>query len=782
MYAKEEILPASNAKSPFYLNLPKTDAKPIDELVKYFKNYKQLVKNLLHYFKEIVLVKEFQANLNNQLLNSYISCSNCIVNGQTNPVAVSPNSLSTNLKGLGNLGNKLLNSSTTDVKRPGLLKTKSNTNQSFASVSSFRSITPTSKSPMINTINSTILTHHQHLYQMNLKHHKELNTKLIPKLENLLKNLSIKIKEIRSSLKNDSFVNDSILKEISKTGVVLKDYVQAVETYNTHHILQDGSNDEDESEDALDPYAINKKVDDPFLIKLRLNYQVKNQLIKENYLFAAFINLQNISKELLTYILKDLYSILEKFDKINPLNIHNLNINFDPNSEWENFISTNPSFINIYHESSLNPKKEIRHFKSVVLPYASSIHNKCIRFGILYKKSKLLKNYNRFYYLLTCNYLHEFRIESSLTNSSATSPGEKPKTKLTGFINHNDIPVKSYNLNNYKIIVKNDKNLKFNLVKLSSGKATSFKCSSAIDFQNWYTDLNDLLQFESDNQARFEFVEKKLSLRDALKEDSESSISSANQTPQATSNNQNKSSSTLSLPIYNSNGSTAQTQSLQGIFTPHIRSPSSSGSDKNPFDQSFKLNELSASASSSQPHSNHGSNPTSPNANSTFQHENYLKLQQEYLKQQQTMINLQLKEGSKAIAEANGTANGNANNSSTNGLNTNGSNTNATNTTINSNSSNSTTNNTTSTQIHPLRLGVHHSHSNSVESINLGSLNLNLKDLPQSSDNNSIHKSASNQSLVSLESNNQRINQFLQQNQDLVPKFFVTDEDVSNDK
>lgn len=776
MYAKEDILPSSNPRSPFYLNLPKTDAKPIDELVKYFKNYKQLVKNLLHYFREIVLVKEFEANLNNQIIASYTSCANMAVNGATTS-AVSPNSLSTNLKGLGS---KLLNPQT-DGKRPNLLKTKSNSNQTFASLSSFRSITPSTKSPMINTINSTILTHHQHLYQLNMKHHKELTSKLIPKLENLLKNLSIKIKEIRSSLKNDSFVNDNILKEISKTGAILKDYMQAVETYNTHHIIHDGNDDdEEENEDAIDPYTINKKLDDPFLIKLKLNYQVKNQLIKENYLFAAFINLQNISKELLTYILKDLYSILEKFDKINPLNIHNLNINFDPNSEWENFITTNPNFINIYHESAKNPKKEIRHFKNIVLPYSSSIHNKCIRFGILYKKSKLLKNYNRYYYLLTCNYLHEFRIETSQSNASASSPNEKPKAKLTGFINHNDIPIKSYNLNNYKIIVKNEKNHKFNLIKLTSGKATSFKCSNSMDFQNWFTDLNDLLKFESDNKARFAFVEKKLSMRDSMKEDTESPTYSANQTPKSSQQTLSNGSSSLSLPLNNNNNggknnisAAAVTQSLQGVFTPTVRTPSSSGSDKNPFDQSFKMNNTVGSGTGSQPHSQphsaHNSNPTSPNA--SFQHENYLKIQQEYLKQQQTMINLQLKEVEKKNM-------GNGGLSGSNPSTISGSNPSIVSGPLAVPAPASASN---TTPTNPIRLGVH-SHSNSVESINLGSLDLNLRDLPQSSDSNDIHRSASNQSLVSLESNNHRINQFLQQNQDLVPKFFVTDEDVSSDK
>lgn len=621
MFQKQEILPSSNPKSPFYNNLPNGDSKPIDELVIYFKNYKHLIKNLINYLKEMALIKEFESNLNFQLFNSYNANLNRI-DKQERP---NLNKSKSNSQILSR--NKITERTPSDKS----------VNDKVAAEKVFIDKPITDDSKFYDSTNSLILNHHYNLYQSNLKQFKELNNKLIPKLENLHKNLTNKIKEIRSSLRNESFVNDSIKKEISKTGNILTKYIKAVEYY---HNVDVPLETEDEEETAME---------DPFLLKLKLNYQLKNQLIKENYLFAAFINLQNISKDLLTYILKDLSLLMEKVEKINSLRIKNLN--FDVNKEWESFIISSNSFLNIYRSTETNQKKEIRHFKDLVLPYANSIHNKCIRFGIIYKKLKLLKNYNRYYYLLTCNFLHEFKIEN-MGNSGSTTPNSllsgsnsdskisnssgagvnSPKQKLAVFINHNDIPEKSYNLNEFKIVVKNEGTWKFNLV--SEDKSFSFKCNNNQDFRNWVQDLRDLLQFGDNFQDRFDFVEKKLSKKQDLRSESKHAL--------------NLSSSSINLPH----------QSLQGVFTPQIRTPSSSGSDKNPFDQSFadKSEKLVPTISNSSATYSGVSGITEQNMaelTNKLDHENYLKLQQEYLKQQQEIITQKLKETEVAKDEIN---------------------------------------------------------------------------------------------------------------------------------
>lgn len=627
VFEKETILPANNPKSPFYNNLPKQDAKPIDELVKFFKYYRNLIKSLLNYFKEVSLIKEFESNLHYQVLNSY---SQSLNSGKLTAIS------SPGINSSGHLASTTTSNGGTPPerqdKRPLLMKSKSST-QGFSYSATGHSF--------YDSTNYLILNHHYQMHNNSLKHYRELINRLIPKLETLLKNLSNKIKEIKSSLRNDSFINDSIIKEISKTGSILHKYMNSIELYNTQDNVQVYEDNDNFNQQV--------NLDDPFLVKLRLNYQLKNQLIKENYLFAAFVNLQTISKDLLAYVLKDLQNILERFEKTSNVNFK-ANLSFDANVEWETFVIKTPDLLNIYKSSGNSVKREARQFNSLVIPYSNSIHNKCIRFGSIYKKLKLLKNYNLYHYLLTCNYLHEFKMDAT------SNPSNSAKNyKHVSFINHDDIPEKSYNLNNYEIEVKNDKSFKFNLIETATGKHTSFKCNNSRDFNNWVTDLSGLLQFEDNFDKRFEFVQQKLSARQNEKTASKSSFHS-----QIPTVSQTTLPATDSVVLLNSDQSSLAVSntslvlpesSLQGVFTPQIRTPSSSGSDRNPFEQSFFIGNndgnlsginVNGSGSGSR-NSNQSSLPTSPGPGG-IDHENYLKIQQEYLRHQQEIITKKLKE------------------------------------------------------------------------------------------------------------------------------------------
>ena len=82
----------------------------------------------------------------------------------------------------------------------------------------------------------------------------------------LLKQLSHKIKEIKTSLKNDSFANKDLLKEISKTGQALRRYTSAVELYCGEVPVTKKYVDDEEELAALD---------DPLLVKLQVDYRLK---------------------------------------------------------------------------------------------------------------------------------------------------------------------------------------------------------------------------------------------------------------------------------------------------------------------------------------------------------------------------------------------------------------------------------------------------------------------------------------------------------------------------
>lgn len=674
-FNKETIVPSSLPSSPFYMNLPPANSTPIDDLISFFKYWKYFIKSLIYYFKEISLVKEVEANLHYQLINSiqfpgFKDLPNKVLleingkDGLSSPPGTTPtkemkkvpssgslNTMTSSMSSvtLGNVsnaskggsGNAANSNSANSIAstntsngaggatsscppRPGLLKTKSN-NSFLKSIPSNQSLHkrnisfPSKPTPpaaahhnndikipknffpedsLFNNLPPLLLNYHQKAYQTHHKLHKDLNNKLIPRLETLLKNLSSKIKEIRSSLKNESFSNTELAKEVSETGQVLYQYMDAVERYsNKIPVLKKKLLlKEDRQEDDDDGVK-----DDPFLIKLLVDYQIKNQLIHENYMFASYVNLQNISKELFTYVLKELNFVVDKFGKL-AFNLEfysylKSKISVSSSKDWENFISSNPNFVNIYNSTDLNPKRKIRNFKSLQIPYSTSIHNKCIRFGMLYKKSKILKNYNRYYYVLSCNYLHEFRIENdengligivpgaNSNNSVSTPPHRKDKLKdkIGGFIGHESVPTKSYNLNDCLVKVKDEKSFKFQVIKNSNQlKKTTFKCLNIDEYNNWFGDLEQLLKFGSNHLERFNFVTEQTKLKESEVAGTKETKPVDTATKPASLPAEPKNLGQFKLNLKNGNAS------LSGIFTPTIKTPNyQSGEERNPFDQTF---------------------------------------------------------------------------------------------------------------------------------------------------------------------------------------------------
>lgn len=806
-FEKETILPGSDSRSPYYVNVPNRDARPIDDLISYFKYWKHFIKSLIFYLKEISVSKEFSANINYQLINSvqfpgfkdlplkYISSIN-----NTNPQhgtankELKKNLSNSNLTNLGaspqgngsNHGQPSNGGSSSDLtsplqgeKRPGLLKSKSN-NSTFMKRSGvasgnnsqnssgglltshkrntssngnmFKNIPSSLKdlnsalpfqlqlpnqlelpSPpssqfsnlalntndmrippeafpqdsLFNNLPPLLMNHHFLSYQTQMKTHKELSHKLLPRLDTLLKNLSLKIKEIRSSLKNESFANDLVAVEISQTGKLLTTYNNSVERYSDPNPVIKKALDESEEDSAV--------LDDPFLLKLQVDHQLKNQLVQENYLFASYLNLQNISKDLLTYVLKELNFITERFTKLvnqesmyasaddivmtTILNHLQKNVQRSSQVHWEYFVENNRNFLNIYRDTPNSSKKEIRNLSKLKLPYSISIHNKCIRSGIIYKKLKILKNYSGNFYVLTCNYLHEFKIDNEHNNdeqknhsSQNQTQKKKAKDKIGGLIDYNDIPVKSYNLNDYVLKSREDKDFKFILQKVSNpGKKFTFKCKGLNDYTNWYNDLAELLQFGKDHLARFKLVQDKMMCKETeIKRQQEernenraaldaangshgnsnvtppkhqppnSDGSGKNENPQT---NQHFESDYFAKPTF-TNGSFVQSPNdsfgnNSAIQSPTIRTPTSGESrhlERNPFEGTFSNFPSNASSPACSPNqiimSNAALSPPilsrtnsgSQIVNHQQQHESYLQVQQEYLKQQQEILNLKIKQ------------------------------------------------------------------------------------------------------------------------------------------
>lgn len=647
--ANETVLPATDRRSPFYINVPTQEAKPITHLVAYFKLWKHFVAALIAYLRDLLKAKEFESNLNLQLVGSVqfpgfrdlpYKCILLVEQNLPSPKGTSANTPKTELS--KNLAILLTPTQSLDM-RPHLSKTKSalsflksqpfthRKSNSFTSLKSEASLasamstgsggssksnTPSTKNNHNNQKNGNarnnqqappsilaaafvpkldvrldptyfpedslfmsmpgaLVNNHYNTYLAQSRLCREITYKLIPRLESLSRNLSIKIKEIRSSLKDESFANNSLVKEVSQTGAILKDFVSCVHKYSAPEpVLKQEEGEEYHS--------------DPFLVKLGLDFQIKNQLIHENYIFASYVNLQSISKDLLNYVIKDLNYVTDKLIKAtkaeavytatNDDALFNLGVALknklkNPEDDWAYFIAHNPSFLNNIRTYDSHPKKENRVFKEIVIPFANSVHSKCLRSGYIFKKQKLMKLYVSHYYLLTCNYLHEFKIDSNeKSNDSLSTIGrKKAKGKIGGVIDHESTPVRSYNLNDYGITVKDEKDFKFVLTKTSNTlQKITFRCQNEKDFVAWSTDLHDLLKFLRNHLRRFQYIEAKMAARDKA-------LGTDPATGGMSLSNMLRGRALLDKIQKPS-------PSLTGMFTPRVQSPDQ---DHNPFEDGF---------------------------------------------------------------------------------------------------------------------------------------------------------------------------------------------------
>lgn len=606
--ADANVLPALDRRSPFFVNVPSHEAKPIDHLIQYFKLWKRFVAALTGYLRDLVLAKEFELNLNLQLVESvqFPGCRDLadrclkeaeLQHSRTSSVMSSPKSLA-QAKAL-------------QQNKPCAPKTRPaapvpiSTSEAPAVVAAMAApkadvpIDPTYFPPdsLFVSMGSALINNHMNVRQAQINLCREVKRSLIPNLEQLQCNLGIKIKEIKSLLRNDSFANLGLLKEMSKTGMFIKDYVNAVRTYSDPVPVVGKRADADR---AL-------SLGDPFMLKLVLDHQLKSQLIVENYIFALYVNLQSISKDLLNYVVKNLNVVVQKLIRLTGAEaayatsvdkcLINLGVTLKNklhtlSRDWEYFMVHSKNFLNVYYDTPDLPKRETRLFKDVVYPFAKSVHGKCLRCGYLYRKQKLMKSYVSYFYVLTCNYLHEFKTDVSSDKKSpkagALHAKAKTKGKIGGVVDHESTPSRSFNLNDFTIDVKEATELKFTLHGVSAGQKVSFKCQKDADFRSWTTDLTNLLLFGSNHLQRFQFIEEKFALGSVSSESSprESVAVPGDMTPVRVSLDVTLNLKTLlsrrnSLSLLSRRNSLEriQAQSLNGAPFPRARTPNEQVAD-----------------------------------------------------------------------------------------------------------------------------------------------------------------------------------------------------------
>lgn len=440
------ILPKTNPNSPYYSAVP-TLSQPTEVLSRRFELWRQIIKSLVNYFKAASVAT-----------NQFSIINNNIVDTISFPFF-------TSLHKSNNRGDVHM------IKEPLVENQKK---QSFFAPFG---------SGSIQDVQILLKKYHLNLAQQQIKMVHELQTQIIPRLEELQKDLLSKIREIKQL--NGDFKNN-LKEEIAISGQCLDDYLTIVRK------LDKGVEDDVTSKN------------DPFMLRLKLELQLKQQLNQENYLEEAFINLQMTGLELEKIVFQEVQEALNKYselvsqeifvmynDLINEL--HEGIISKKGFFEWDDFITrdSGKNFLKLTHDQEIPTPRKI---STIHYPYNKSIISKSIRSGSFLKKSKILKNYSKSFFILTLNYLHEFKSSNLLEN-------------LT--------PLNSIKLNDCILTESTDSKFQIHVKAPHSIKGHNYVFKiirdemSEHDFKKWIMDLKSLTSFNS-FQERRSFVTRKI--------------------------------------------------------------------------------------------------------------------------------------------------------------------------------------------------------------------------------------------------------------------------------
>lgn len=270
----------------------------------------------------------------------------------------------------------------------------------------------------IQDIPNILAKYHQLNVQTGKRTLREIRQVIIPKLDALRKELLIKIKELKP-LYHD--FEGKLGKELSSTSSLLTVYSRSIDLASRLDMASTVA-----SKSHHEPGNVAESIKkDPYLAKLKLQTQLKHQLREEEYLYRAYVNLQNAGEQLESIVVKDIQSYLGHFISLVEAEKSSLT-NFlvptllegffgkDPNFEWQSYVERNLSKV-VNSSGRQIPGKYIdlsfplRKITDLNIPLFNSLMAVPVRQGYLERKSKFLKSNNRSYYVLTCSYLHEFK-------------------------------------------------------------------------------------------------------------------------------------------------------------------------------------------------------------------------------------------------------------------------------------------------------------------------------------------------------------------------------------
>ncbi|TID13284.1 hypothetical protein CANINC_004970 [Pichia inconspicua] len=458
-YATQSVLPPDDYHSPYYLPFKNVDdPRPVNQLVYRFSIWKMIIKQLVFYFKEMAVFKQQTGQGNRAMLE--------------------------NLEVLRKQNSGRLRSRQSDDQ----LQQSDQQTEVIDSDLINKLLQTTFLPPgdgSVLSISTTFFNTHNMLREREQITYQQLTNRLIPRLENLKDQLNETIKQMNSIKNSSDFKTKNLKMEIAKTGAILSDYITSIELLKTGHSKSSLGTTLTFKEDSFEPR------NDPYILKLKLDLQLKDQLYIEAHLKEMYYDLQykavQLEKILYTEIQTCISSYTDLIDAelnsvkdnlVAPLQ-HGLLVN-EPTIDWDYFIRNDRrrNFLPLDARTTLARNKVIRKNSDIIYPYRNNVISSCVYSGYLDRKSKYLKNYSKFYYVLTINFLHEFKSSDRIKDLN---------------------PIQSFPLNFLTVAtVENDERKFIVRIAKPSGKVKyTFKAENAETADKWIDYLSDLADFES---------------------------------------------------------------------------------------------------------------------------------------------------------------------------------------------------------------------------------------------------------------------------------------------
>lgn len=485
------ILPVTDLHSPYHLEVP-TTAKAVQTLTKRFHGWIRILKSLIEYFLIVAVSSQ-------QFLRIHLGICESVdfpffTNGTSKgfnyqQMIKTPVEMAEVLKQQAPAEFPVVNEPTE--------KEDKDVQQNFMEFGS----------RLIQDVPNILINYHKNLSFKNLKLANELRNLIIPRLEELRRDLGQKIKEIR--MLQDDFKND-LRADIALTGQRLYEYLEVLSNIGKGTATAESK----------------RFKKDPFMLKFKLDFQLKAQVLQENAIREAYINLQTTASELEKIVTKEVQTALTSYVATIDAKVkltYELMINdlrrdgyiSKPNfQEWNLFVDrdNNVNLLKNIKAGQLIPKS--RKLSDIDYPFRDNFLSKCIKTGYLSKKSKYLKNYNHSFYLLTVSSLYEF-------NNLAAVKSEAAETLLL----KNSLPTGSYNLDCCALGVFDYDKSKFIMHYSQKRRAAnppaskeflpeievlniSFRHDNPKELLMWYNYLKQLLKF-SNPYDRANYIEKR---------------------------------------------------------------------------------------------------------------------------------------------------------------------------------------------------------------------------------------------------------------------------------